>query len=254
MDQFSKKGFQISVSLHALLFVVLILAFMLSHCSSRRKSHHVFQLEQVPGKSGAMTAATKPTTPAPAIPVVAATPPVTKAAPVPKESIAKPIPQKVAQETKMSYQDFVKSQGKPVVKESKVVAAQPVVTPKIQAPDIKKKFEQKLSSVEALNGGVGGIVGSGGMGDYQDYVRSVIDSGWRQPEDFSGYTNPALFEFDIDKLGRICNVRVLKSSGSNIFDESVRLAFTRANSLRPTPDGRTFAGCRLTFTKKSKVL
>lgn len=270
MNQFSKKGFHISVLLHALFFAGIISAFLLSHCSAKPRSHHVFLLEASPGKAGIKaieTAPKKPTPPSqtkPAKPepekMLASTP---KAPQVPKtatpppamppniSTIAKPVvAQKAKQETKMSYEDFVKTQGKPVVNESKAVAVQAVTTPKIQAPDIKKNFEQKLSSIAALSNVTG--EGGGVVAEYQDYVRSMIDSSWEQPKDFSGYSNGALIEFDIDKFGRICNVRVVKSSGSRIFDESVQHAFTRVGRVKATPDGKALAGCRLTFTKKGK--
>lgn len=280
MDKFSKKGLYISGSLHALFFIALIFAFLLSNCSSKRKQHHVFVLEASPGKmlattapkkpaavipvKPAVTTPEKPSAPAPDISPVAVPPPIAKTIPKPKipsttpplptlpkvNTEPKPVVKKVTQETKMSYEDFVKAQGTPVVKESKAVAVQAVTVPRIQTPDIKKNFEEKLSSIAALSsttGESGGVVA-----EYQDYVRSMIDSSWEQPKDFSGYSNGALIEFDIDKFGRIYNVRVVKSSGSRIFDESVQHAFARVGGVKATPDGRSLAGCRLTFTKKGK--
>lgn len=270
MNQFSKKGFQISVLLHALFFVGIGFAFLLSQCSSKPRSHHVFLLEASPGKQGINAIKTAPKKPDAPTPIKPAKPELEKmlasvpqssqvpkaASPTPEtppkvSTIPKPVVvQKAKQEAKMSYEDFVKAQGKPISKEVKTVAVQAVAAPKIQTPDLKKNFEQRLSSIETLNSiteGSGGVVA-----EYQDYVRSMIDSSWEQPKDFSGYNNGALFEFDIDKFGRIYNVRVVKSSGSRIFDESVQQAFVRVGEVKATPNGRALAGCRLTFTKKGK--
>lgn len=256
MDNFSKKGFHISLFLHAFILVVLVVTFSLSHYSSKQKSQHIFQLEQAPKNKSVSIAPVKST------PSVAASTSssVTKTSLPPKVSTPSPsslsklntaskTPGKLTQ-PKMSYEEFVKTQAKPMLKETKAVTAQSIPTPKIKVSDIKTNFEQKLSSAQALNTGTS----SSAIVDYQAHLRSAIDFAWKQPEDFSGYTNGALFEFDVDKFGHIRNVRIIQTSGSRIFDESVQQAFTRAGSVKPTPDGRTFSGCRLTFTKKSKVL
>lgn len=272
MDKFSKKGFYISFSLHAFLFIVLIFGFEFSRFFAKPKQRHVFQLQQLPPKNNTMTAAksvvsnlesisipSKAPTPIAekivesAAATLGSVPPISLAPKTAKTNViaTKPIPPKTSKDTKISYNDFIKSQGKPTSKETKTAVAQTVTSPKIHAPDIKKNFEQKLSSIAiALTSTLKSNeeVAAG----YQDYVRSLIDASWDQPNDFSGYNNGALIEFDIDKLGYIRNVKIVKSSGSRVFDESVRRAFEKVNSVGGSPDGKEIAGCRLTFTKKIK--
>lgn len=270
MDRCLKKGLKISAGMHGLCVLVLILVFVLDGLSSKRQApSHVFQLEVGPNnKESISKEAVRGGVVVKAIAIpeeVKISKSLPKLVPKPSEK-TKPVEktavvvqkaqevQKVQkdEEKKISYAEFVKTQSQPVAKESKAAVAQTVTAPKIQMPDMKKRLEEKLSDKGGALGSVVSGTNGGILGEYQAYVRSIIDASWEQPRDFSGYNNATLIEFDVDKLGSVLNVRIVKSSGSQIFDESVQKAFGRVTSVMPTPDGKMLAGCRLTFAKKER--
>ncbi|OAI50649.1 hypothetical protein AYO37_00925 [Opitutia bacterium SCGC AG-212-L18] len=229
MNRFLTKGLKISAGLHGFFLLILISGFIFNYFSStKRGPSHVFQLETVPKTSSVPS----------------------KATPVASVETKKNTVKKAVQEKKISYNDFVKNQGV-ATKNPKATtpSTQPITAPKIQTADIKKKFEEKLSETQLISPGLSGAMDSL-LEEYQAYVRSVIDSSWKQPEDFSGYNNETIVEFDVDKLGYLCNIRITKSSGCRIFDQSVEQAFQTAAFIRPTPNGKMLSGCRLTFAKK----
>lgn len=230
MNKFLIKGLKISAGLHGFLLLILISSFIFNYFSStKRGPSHVFQLEAGPKTSNV---ANKP-------------------APVASVEIKKNTVKKAVQEKKISYNDFVKNQGVATKnpKPTTTSTTQSIAAPKIQTADIKKKFEEKFSETQLTSPGLSGAI-DGLLEEYQAYVRSVIDSSWKQPEDFSGYNNETIVEFDVDKLGYLCNIRITKSSGCRIFDQSVEQAFQTAAFIRPTPNGKMLSGCRLTFAKK----
>lgn len=239
MNRFSSKGLLVSVTLHTVFFLALSISFLLSTCAQPKIAQHVFQLQMTPPQGITSAIVEKPKLVAKSESKPITPKPEPKHKSIPK--VESKAPKEIIKKDTLSYKDFMKNQGPPKTKDIKAVAVKAVNIPKIPTKDIRKNLEQKLSSMQALSESV--------ITEYKDLVRLEIDSVWDYPESFAGYKNDAIFKFDVDKFGRISNVHIVKTSGSSFFDESVKDAFSKISSVKPTPLGKTLS-LQVTFSKK----
>lgn len=235
MKSASRRGFFISAILHGIFFLVLCFSFLLGSCSHRKVVKHVFQLQSAPQeeassllvKTSQLIAKVESKT-------------EQKSKIESKVKVETTPKEKIVSKNVMSYEEFVKKQGRP--KPSEVKASAKIVdTPKIQTKNVRNNLENKLSSITTPN--------IKERMDYESYFYSLIDAAWEYPESFEGYKNGAIFEFDVDSAGRILIVRITKTSGSRLFDESVRKAFNKVGIAKPNAQGKTRT-FQLTFSKK----
>lgn len=213
MKDSSKKGIFLAIVLHGLVVFGVVAWVWAGSLSPKKPERHVFKLESVP-KVAVVKEVNKNE-----VKVVTAKPVKQK----PKEVVK-------SKKSTISYRDFVKKQGKPKASKPKAVVAKVVVVPKIKTKDVKKVLDEKIKrsarvSEEALSA-------------YEALVRSRIDAYWEQPGSFLGYQNSAVMDFDIDVSGRIIGVRIVKSSGSATFDESVKNAFEKIGRVGVPPNGK----------------
>ena len=228
MDTSSQKGLFASIFVHGVLFTALIIPLYIGSCSHKESKKHVFKLEPGP-QSIAQNQKTQTQPIAQAKPK----PPEPKPAPTQKP----PKPEVVA----MSYQDFIKTQGKPKVAQPKKEAVVPVVAPKIKTQNVRESLESSLSAIQSLN--------VEEISAYEALIRSRLDAFWEEPASFLGYTNSAVVDFDVDTKGAIVAVRIAKSSGSPVFDDSIKKAFGRVGMLGSPPNKRTNT-FEMSFSKK----
>lgn len=231
MKSASRKGLYVSCILHAVLFLIIVFSFFLNHYRRPKIAKHVFQLQGIPQEQVKAI-------------VIKTTESIAKVEPIEEKKlehkvITKP-KEKVIQKNTLSYEDFVKKHKVKKSNETKVVN-KTVNAPKLQTKEIKNSLEKRLSLSDTVS--VGELM------EYESYLYATIDEAWEYPESFEGYKNGAIFVFDVDKLGQLLRVRISKTSGSNIFDESVSRALNKLNRVKPNPHGKTLT-FQLTFSKK----
>jgi periplasmic protein TonB len=173
--------------------------------------------------------------PAPVIQKKAPAKPEAKTEAKPSEKPAKPEAQK------MSYDEFVKKQGKPKTKP----VAKKSGTAASNAKAIKQEIAGALKSLRLSNAGVGGG-GTGGVASALDLFNqellAKIDAAWIRPDDNLPEGLSVTVEFKVAPNGKISNVKIVKSSGNPGLDQSVKAAFNRVGNAGkpPNKDGGTY--------------
>lgn len=231
MKSASQRGLFISFILHAVLFLIICVAFLFNGDHHPKIEKHVFQLQSAPEEKVR-----------PLLKEIAQS--VAKVEPIKKQKLerkpeVKP-KDKIVQKNTISYEDFVKKQKVSKPNETKEVS-KTINAPKIQTKDIKSSLEKKLLLSDAIS--VNELM------EYESYLYALIDSAWEYPESFEGYKNGAIFVFDVDGMGQLVRVRISKTSGSQLFDESVSQALSKINRVKANPHGKTLT-FQLTFSKK----
>lgn len=102
----------------------------------------------------------------------------------------------------------------------------------------------KGSSRAGMPGATGNEAGS----DYQSYLQSRLRDAFALTI-ASQSKNPAVeVQLVIDRYGALTGIRVARSTGDKLFEDSVNRAITKAKrNLRPPPSGSEF-GCSVLFT------
>ncbi len=186
-----------------------------------------------------------------------------KAAPTPTATK----PAKDAKESsKMSYEDFLKSQGKTTSGKAKpqTSGSQGTAPPgtKVDAKALREAFANMTGIGKTpggggdgpAGGGVEGGTGNGGGGQQGDPLeaaffnglKKAIDVAWEKPQELMGRQLVAVAEFDVLASGKIVNGRITQSSGMPAFDQSVLDALKNA-AARPHPKGTPYRGLTLAF-------
>lgn len=83
--------------------------------------------------------------------------------------------------------------------------------------------------------------------NYRRAIKPKIERAWQKPSSLSLSHPTTVVEFDLLPSGKIIHLRIIKSSGSATFDNSVKKAFRNVNSLGKVPYGSSLKQLRLTF-------
>lgn len=271
----SPSSYAASISLHALLVVLIILfSLLVQRAQMAEKPPVIFDLVVGPptdpwAKDAPAEGVPDPVQlnvpksqvkqpPQPVIeeePEVA--PPVVKTPTPPKQTVTpKPEPKKKAtvKETppKMSYEEFKKKHGEPKV----VKSTSPRPAPKVPRVDTKGITGGVKNGSSASTGGGGGkALTREELAAMDIYVAGLINRlkiahDQLKPQGL-GDTLSADVEFFVSANGEISNIRIVRSSGNAEFDASVREAFRRITWMGARPDKRSDLW-RLTFRMREE--
>lgn len=70
---------------------------------------------------------------------------------------------------------------------------------------------------------------------YFSHIRDIIAENWVPPVEASSNRNHAIYRITIDPSGRITNLQLVRSSGSQSYDQSVQRAINKSNPLPQLP-------------------
>ena len=238
MKRDSKKAFLIASLLHAGFFLML-LAVSLAGMLRKPIPLHVFTLH-TPPRTGERPAAPAENEAA----VAFALPQIDPVVPPPRQ-IQRPVPipqpvRTVEPVKPISYEDFVRRHGAP--REVSVAAPSPrtVEVRAIDFDSIREALRDPGAAPQPRTDARDGVM------RYLGVLKAHINQAWLKPASLSGRPFEAVVEFLVPPDGRVSEVRIVRSSGSEIFDASVQAAFSKAPGLGPTPDGNAYRP-RLTF-------
>lgn len=166
--------------------------------------------------------------------------------PAPPKPAVQPPPDKI------SYEEFIRQQGKPAPAKA-VPTPKPVRVPKIDTAGITRGVAG--GSTEAKGGGGGKALTraeADAMTVYEAQVRNRLREAHEQvkPEGM-GDSVSAEVEFFVAASGEIGDVRITRGSGHPDFDASVLAAFRRYLTPGPRPDRKSDTW-RLTFRMKEE--
>lgn len=132
----------------------------------------------------------------------------------------------------MSYEEFIKQQGKPQPRsQSQPRVNKPVTVPDITAPRIH--VPQNLPRSQQLT-----QAQMTALQRYSAQLNARLNTAWRRPSNLAGVRLSVTVVFDVSSSGVITNIRLSPSSGNGAFDQSVREAFGRVAGIGPTPTGQ----------------
>ncbi len=284
MDRLQKKCFVASAGLHLLLLLVILFgpAFL-----AGKKKEALPVINFIPAKlvdqlmygGGSPQAAppppaASPTPPEPAPPKPEPVKPVKAADPAPaptkevkrpekkavdleKTKTAKTPPEKTAPKRDLGLDKLVtrKPDDSSAQQAAATKAATKAATDAKQRAAVGKSvqsLEQGLSKVMTIE-----VPGPGGAtyANYAQWVRSVYDHAWIDPQDVSDESATVQVKVTIQRDGTVLSATIIKSSGLAALDKSVRAALDRVTSIGQSfPEGakeehRTFT---LNFNLKGK--
>lgn len=243
MQASGHKAFRISFVLHAVFFTCLGLV-ALFHTIKKKPELHVFTLmpppspslqEPQPTAENALTLEAPKllepvdNKPLPELPEPTPEPPAPEpiakptSAPAPK---LKPKPEPA--QKKMSYEQFVKEQGKPKPQKKKTKAPQPIDTQSI-TNELKVVLSSSKSTAAPLSNNDLAAIQA-----YNRRLHTKIDAVWKKPAT-SGDLN-ATVQFSLSSEGNIYDVTIVKSSGNALFDASILDAFRAVGNAGPPPN------------------
>ena len=230
MQESSNKAFHISIVLHVTFFTCLGLAALFQSCK-KKPDPHVFTLMPPPSSPLQEVQASAqepldleaPTLPEPLdrkpLPELPSKPP----APKPKVSKPEPTPKK------MSYEEFVKQQGKPNPPKKKANKPQ-----KIDTRAITHELKVVLSSSSSASAPPLSSNDLAAIQAYNRRLRTKIDAVWKKPT--AAGDLGATVQFSLNSQGNIYEVKIVKSSGNELFDASILQAFKTVGNAGPPPN------------------
>lgn len=198
----NKPDLSISVIIHFVLFLVLVLFFVIKSCS-KDKDIYVFEIVDTPSETESA-------------PVIQPEP---KPKPKPKPKEMKPI-------KPMNYEQFLKENPMP---RQKVTDTPPKVKP---LPD----FEYRVEEIESVKQST--PLNATLLQEYQRSVYSTISSAWNKPRNSTGADLTVRVQFTILSDGTIQSAKIIASSGSQSFDQSILDVFDKISRFKPTPSSR----------------
>ena len=233
---FYRRTSIISTIVHAVLILVLVMSALVQGCQYRKKKVELleFSIAVETGEEAAEPAPDKPdeTEPPPKPRDPDPPPPLPEPDRIPEPKPPKPPdkkpPDKKPEEKKPDKKpDKKPEEKKPFQKGKRVVRGpkSPPVRQTLSDEEIRKWLDKRVpigtktvlpDSEQALNFNI---------------VRNALYDAWDQPVRSEAGTRPAEAEFSIDSSGRISAVRIIKSSGSPVFDASVLDAIRRAGRI-----------------------
>lgn len=244
MKPHSKKGLYYSALLHGAVFLVLAAGALLSTLL-KQPEPHVFHLKAPPLTAQKGTLPTSASEPA--LPIPIDLPAIESARPLPKPS--PPAPKKTVERVRqsepaakpMSHDQFVKkfSPPKPTKTQPRPRKKPPPDIPAIDTSGIRKELSRNLSTnISKAESSEVSEAEQNQLMAFQDKIYALLDETWKKPKNLSGTNYGATVRFVVTAEGRIHFQEFLQSSGNEIFDASVRAAFTDAGPAEPPPWGK----------------
>lgn len=232
---FYRRTSIISTIVHAVLILVLVMSALVQGCQYRKKKVELieFSIAVETGEEAGEMELPEPDVPEPTTPRDPdPPPPLPEPDRIPEPKPPKPPdkkpPDKKPEEKKPDKKpDKKPEEKKPFQKGKRVVRGpkSPPVRQTLSDEEIRKWLDKRVpigtktvlpDSEQALNFNI---------------VRNALYDAWDQPVRSEAGTRPAEAEFSIDSSGRISAVRIIKSSGSPVFDASVLDAIRRAGRI-----------------------
>lgn len=247
-------GLRTSMILHLIVFVVLFLVTLVEAFWPKEQPH-VFEIvsEPLPNEKPQRNSASleplpdfvQPEVKPLEIPEPIATPTVPSKKPAkPPVEPAKP------KEELITYDDFVKENPTKQPKTRKVQPSKPTIkVPIINTEKFSSNLESSLTTTDSNVTSQLTTAERTALQRYGDQLNRRLNSAWIKPENISGINLAATVVFDVNRSGRISNIRLRPGSGNADFDESVKAAFLRVGSGGATPTGQDH-----TFTMSFKIV
>lgn len=256
-DEARRRGVIISTIVHAAFFA-LIMAGAWMTWFRKPTPEHVFELVTLNVPATDTEAQPATVSPPPEEPVRLPrpeTPPLKEnrsqlePMPDPPPALPEEPPPPAEPETRpMTYEEFLRQHGRPEPAAS--TPPPPPRTrevPRIDASEITRALRETLADTATRQRAARmSQAEQDALMAYIGQVRAHLNAAWRKPARAGGSNLEAVIRFTIEGDGRIVGVSVLQSSGNDLFDNSVLLAFREAGRVAPTPDGAS-KSIRLTF-------
>lgn len=172
-------------------------------------------------------------------------------APIPKATKveAQPEPEAPAPKAvqRISYEDFVKKQGKPKAPRVHDTAEpkRPASSVKIDVSFINKELQMALRQ----GGGDNSELSADELQSYILALKQTIDRLWQKPQSLAGRDLQATVEFTVEPTGRVSKMRIIRGSSNPLFDESVQKAFKRLGYCGTPPKGK-----QITFSLNFRMM
>ena len=226
----SKKGLLYSALIHGLVLLLLAVGTFLS-AFQKRPQPHVFHLQAPPGNVS------------PQMPFPVELPSLESARPLPKPPTKQKPVKKVSPTAAkpMSHDQFVKNYAQPnPEKRAKPPASKknPPVVPSIDVASIRHDLNRNLSGLNSnTQDRTLSAIEQNRLRAFQNKIYGLLDQAWRKPQNLSGTQYAATVRFTVTVEGGILFQEFLKPSGNEIFDSSVRAAFSQAGAAESPPWG-----------------
>ena len=215
----ARPDLAISIFFHLLVFFGLLVFFLVKSCS-KEKSVYVFEMVD--------TMEASPTSVAPQV----------ESKPKSQPSIQQN--KEVAPLKRLDYEEFLKENAKSKPKpKASVKSTQNEIKP---LPKFQVQADQPLSSNPSQP------IDVSVLQEYGQYVYKKISAQWIKPGVNSGKNLSVKVKFIVLSTGRIESVKIVQSSGNQIFDNSILTVFKTIAQFKPTPSGK-----KETFTLNFKL-
>ena len=244
MENHSKRAFLISMMLHGLV-VLLFLVGALVDVFRKPVSGHVFTLVSPP-MPPMKAQVLAPNEPVAAVEIKL--PPVDPILPMPELKTPKNRPPSQEPRPKaISFDQYVGEHGRPTIDSLAVPQPRRVeVVPIIEIESIQRDLQNIINESDrmSLSPSADPAV-QDALRRYLTQLKLLINRAWVRPRGLSEQALVVKVRFAVYPDGRIDDVVLLQSARNGLFENSVRVAFSRVQDAGPTPNGRTL---RLTLT------
>ena len=196
----SKPSISVSLLLHGLILIAMLFLLVIKSCRSVDEVH-VFELTEITDESQ-------------------------ERIPVSKPELWDEAPQLQAKPEVMDYQTFLKNNPKGQQKEDSSVKQKAEVLPRfktqvaLEAEPSKPAQDRKI--LEA----------------YSQYIYKTINNYWDKPRSQLSSNTQIKVQFAVLGSGVIQSFKIIKSSGSVPFDQSIEAIFDTIGAFKPTPLGK----------------
>ncbi len=261
----------ISVSLHVSVLGALGVSVLMQTCTQREPERLVMTLAAAPSETPRPPMAQREQaqpTPAPRpleVPRLESLPEIDPAqvqAPQPQPQAAAPPPRPEPQprptpetpaEPALSYEDFIRQQGQPQVTRSRSRPAPASPAPRIDTSSVKERLQNLANRQMDLPPAPAGRAHSTAFQRYAQSLHAAIQARFENPLADERRERVAVITFDIEANGRLSNIRLVTSSGSNAFDQAARAAVAAtATGIGAPPDRQRHSGILLSFSNQEQ--
>jgi len=158
-----------------------------------------------------------------------------KAEPKPPEpEPPEPQPEPEPEPARASYEEFIRLHGRPEPR-----APRPTPTPRsVDVPEIRVDHSE-LNQI--LTASQSDLVASMSQSEqrailsYGQALSARLDAAWIRPPSLSGQNLATSVSFRVTRSGELVDVRIVRSSGQSMFDDSVREVFRTVGRADPPP-------------------
>ena len=210
----SKPSLSISLLLHGLILLVMVFLLLMKSCQSIDQVH-VFELSDIPEKA----------------PKVA---PNKLNAATPKLTPSNQAQQDYTKPKVIDYETFLKKNPKKIpkkenLKKSLVPKVEPLPRFTTESSD-EHQYLKPPESNQAQNQKV--------LEAYAQYVYRTLNSYWDKPRSQLASNTQIKVQFTLLGSGAIQSFKIINSSGSASFDNSIKAIFDSIGAFKPTPIGK----------------